>query len=45
MLNMCTKFHENTFDSYNVIEETRFPIRVDTIANLKIKMDIIPREM
>ena len=27
MLNMCTKFHENTFDSFNVIEETRFPYK------------------
>ena len=25
MLNMCTKFHKNTFDSFNVIEGTRFP--------------------
>ena len=25
MLNMCTKFHETTFDSFNVKERTRFP--------------------
>ena len=27
MLNMCTKFHENTFDCFNVTEGTRFPYK------------------
>ena len=27
MRNMCTKFHENTFDSFNVVEGTRFSLK------------------
>ena len=41
MLNMCTKFHENTFDSFNVIEGTISHARVDTLANLKLQRGII----
>ena len=36
MLNMCTKFHENTFDSFNVIEGTRFPYKSGYYCQFKI---------
>ena len=36
MLNMCTKFHENTFDSFNVIEGTRFPYKSGYNCQFKI---------
>ena len=38
MLNICTKFRDNIFDSFNVIEETkslhRKSYKRDTVANL-----------
>ena len=36
MLNMCTKFHENTFDNCNVIEGTRFPYKSGYNCQFKI---------
>ena len=36
MLNMCSKFHENTFDSFKVIEGTRFPYKSGYTCQFKI---------
>ena len=38
MLNMCTKFHENTSDSFNVREGTRFPYKSGYNCQFKIAM-------
>ena len=38
MLNMCTKFHENTFDSCNVTEGTSFPYKSGYNCKFKITM-------
>ena len=46
MFKVCTKFHENTFDSFNVIEGTKSPYLkvtiVDTTASLKLQKGMIP---
>ena len=34
--NICIKFHENTFDSFNVKEVTRFPYKSGYNCQLKI---------
>ena len=36
MRNMCTKFHENIFDSCNVIEGTTFPYKSGYNCQFKI---------
>ena len=36
MLHMCTKFHENIFDSFNVTEGTRFPYKSGYNCQFKI---------
>ena len=47
--NMCTKFHENTFDSFNGIEGTGFPYKRGYNCHLqrlqKLQRGIIPLEM
>ena len=36
MLSMCTKFHENTFDGFNVIDGMRFPNKSGCNCQFKI---------
>ena len=36
MLNIYTKFHENMFNSFNVIEGTRFPYKREYNCHFKI---------